>query len=124
MAVYKSDAFQNQLKARVKSGNGWLWDGNKIGWYVIHLSLTNSGILLIMKRSNVDFGEISFKVDLDAGKNRPPRRDGTDGVTHVIIKRTTTIRMAVLKGYLGENMNFDASVLCAISKSHIRKFKS
>lgn len=53
-------------------------------------------------------------VDLDAEKGRPPRT--TPDQCYVMIRPTKRIRMAVLQGYLSGQMQFDDTLLEAISK--------
>lgn len=63
--------------------------------------------------------EKKIKVDLDALKKRQPRVIGgvpRPDVTTVTIKCTTEVPMAVIGAYLHGKMEFDNSVLMAISK--------
>jgi hypothetical protein len=58
--------------------------------------------------------EQRIMVNLDEEKGRPPRAQ-PDNV-YVVIRKSKTIRMAVLSAYLTRQMPFDNSVLEAISK--------
>lgn len=60
-------------------------------------------------------GEVRIPVDLDLENGRSG--GNPDRMIHCIIKQTTVIRMAALHAYLNKQIEFDNSVLCAISKS-------
>lgn len=58
-------------------------------------------------------GEVRIPVDLDLENGRDPN---PGRVVYCVIKQTTVIRMAALHAYLNKQIDFDNSVLCAISK--------
>jgi hypothetical protein len=65
-------------------------------------------------------GELRIIIDLDAERGIAPkvRRDGTvrENKHRVQIKQTKEINMAVIKAYLERTIQFDNSVLEAVSK--------
>lgn len=61
-------------------------------------------------------GEIRIMVDLDEENNRPMDRRSDDRKIYCNIKQSAVIRMAALHAYLNKQMDFDNTVLCAISK--------
>jgi len=110
MVVWKSKAVQNELR---RAHNGpWLWDGNKIAWYVFISTFQTS--MLTARRSSCDIPELRIHVNLDAEKGRPPRQ--TPDMCYCIIKQTKKIRMEAINAYLKKQMAFDNSVLEGISK--------
>ncbi|CZR64330.1 related to argonaute like post-transcriptional gene silencing protein QDE-2 [Phialocephala subalpina] len=93
-AVWKSKTVQDRLNSfRVP----WLWNGDKIAW------------------TSAKIPEQHIPVDFDLEKGRPPRDPNNRDVVFCRIKPTTTIRMAVIKGYLDRQMPFDDSTLAAIN---------
>ncbi|KAG4436130.1 hypothetical protein IFR05_008373, partial [Cadophora sp. M221] len=99
MAVWKSKAVQERLRSVFPPGSKWLWDGNKLAW------------------SKYSVGEQRITVNFDVEKGREPRPDKPADLVYVIIKPTTKIRMAVISAYLNKSIQFDKSVLEAISPS-------
>ena len=67
-------------------------------------------------RSKYRIGEQRIKVNFDVEKGRAPRPDRPADECYVIIRPTTSIRMAVIGAYLNKSIHFDKSVLEAISK--------
>ncbi|KAH7370050.1 Piwi domain-containing protein [Rhexocercosporidium sp. MPI-PUGE-AT-0058] len=97
MAVWKSKAVQERLRSVFPPGAKWLWDGNKLAW------------------SRYRVGEQRITVNFDVEKGRAPRPDKPADVCYVIIRPTTQIRMAVISAYLNKSIQFDKSVLEAIT---------
>ncbi|PVH73736.1 Piwi-domain-containing protein [Cadophora sp. DSE1049] len=97
MAVWKSRAVQDRLRQVFPPGALILWDGNKLAW------------------SKYRIGEQRIKVNFDVEKGRAPRPDKPADEVYVIIRPTTQIRMAVIGAYLNKSIQFDKSVLEAIT---------
>ncbi|KAH7395607.1 eukaryotic translation initiation factor-like protein 2C 2 [Cadophora sp. MPI-SDFR-AT-0126] len=97
MAVWKSRAVQERLRQAFPPGALILWDGNKLAW------------------SKYRIGEQRIKVNFDVEKGRAPRPDKPADEVYVIIRPTTQIRMAVIGAYLNKSIQFDKSVLEAIT---------
>lgn len=118
-AVWNSTTIQNALKV---VDSHWLWDGNRIAWYV-NSSAHASSILLILFRctAKAPRDELRVVVDMDRERGRAPRVDKETGQVienkvRVVIKVIKPIRMAVVKAYLDKVTGFDTTVLEAISK--------
>ncbi|PHH65610.1 hypothetical protein CDD81_2045 [Ophiocordyceps australis] len=77
----------------------WIFDGRKLAWAPALL----------------DRGEIRFAVDLDEGK-RPPNAPAREGNKFLImIRKTTTIDVSVLRGYLDNKVSFSTAVQEALN---------
>lgn len=73
-------------------------------------------ILTFLRCANpIARGEVRISVDLDVENGRPSGKG--DRIILCKIKQTTVIRMASLHAYLNKQIEFDNSVLCAISDS-------
>ncbi|CZS95190.1 related to argonaute like post-transcriptional gene silencing protein QDE-2 [Rhynchosporium agropyri] len=97
MAVWKSKAVQEKLRASFPPGAQYLWDGNKLAW------------------SRYKIGELRITVDFDHEKGRTPRPDREADKVFCIIRPTSTIRMAAIKAYLSQTIQFDKAILDAIT---------
>lgn len=89
----------------------WLWDGNKLAWYVKNPSLeteTDSA------RTSYNVPEQRCAVNLDEEQGRQPGPKGPD-IVLCIIRPTKSLRMASLEGYLNKKIAFDNSVLECIN---------
>ncbi|KAL6820698.1 Piwi domain-containing protein [Trichoderma camerunense] len=75
----------------------WIIDGSRLAW----------------SPSLVDRGEIRVTVDLDEGK--PPARSGRSNKFYLILRKTTEIQMAALRGYLERRIQFNNSVQEALN---------
>lgn len=76
-------------------------------------------LILTLLRSKHKIGEQRITVDFDAEKGRQPRPDREADKCYVVIRPTTSIRMAVISAYLAQQIQFDKSVLEAISEFFI-----
>ncbi|KAL2072104.1 hypothetical protein VTL71DRAFT_11447 [Oculimacula yallundae] len=97
MAVWKSKAVQERLRAAFPPGAQYLWDGNKLAW------------------SRFKIGELRIAVNFDIEKGRQPREGREPDVAYCVIRPTATIRMSVISAYLSQQIQFDSSVLGAIT---------
>ncbi|MCJ1470295.1 hypothetical protein MMC07_008940 [Pseudocyphellaria aurata] len=85
-------------KVKQELGNGFIFDGNKIGW------------------SMTDFkNEISLVVDLDQERAFTPRPGRQPNEHRVSIRKTNAVNLAALQGYLDGRMQFNNTVLEAIT---------
>ncbi|KAI1333450.1 Piwi domain-containing protein [Xylariaceae sp. FL0016] len=81
-------------EVRKAAGGFWLFDGNKLAWSSV----------------KIPRGEARVIIDLDA--NKPPSKlSGKKGVFNLVIRQTTTIRLAYLKTYLEGKIGWDVHVL-------------
>ena len=64
--------------------------------------------------------EIRLMVDLDQERGIPPREGRAPNVHRVTIRKAKVVNLGVLDAYLGGKMDFDNSVLEAISKLIVR----
>jgi eukaryotic translation initiation factor 2C len=68
LAVWKSNAVQNRIR-NLTQNMPWLWDGNKIAWYILWLKSRNvTG--LICNRTSYQVSELRIMVDLDLEKSQ------------------------------------------------------
>jgi eukaryotic translation initiation factor 2C len=119
MAAWKSRTLQEKLSF----GKMWLFDGNKIAWYLEPLI----ELRLILTWCRCDSmppgrGEMRLTIDMDAERGRAPRVDGRTGQVRqntitVRMKQVGEINMAVIEAYLTKKIPFDNAVLEAISGS-------
>ncbi|KAK2609741.1 hypothetical protein N8I77_003228 [Diaporthe amygdali] len=108
--LWRTKTAQQKLKCDDKYGPlqfRWLHDGRALAW----------------SRNNVS--EMRIMIDMDEERNRMPR-PGQSNKFYLIIRRSTTIRLAALKAYLEGSMEWDQSVLaCANFFDHlVRQFPS
>lgn len=68
--------------------------------------------------------EIRLQVDLDRERDIPPREGRAANVHRVTIRKAKVVNLSVLEAYLGGQMDFDNSVLEAISKFPVRSWVS
>ncbi|KAI9798585.1 MAG: hypothetical protein M1833_004722 [Piccolia ochrophora] len=76
----------------------WIFDGNRIAWAM----------------QDHEDRVLQLTVDLDAEAGRPPRAAG-DNKHRFVMKKTSSINLAVIDAYLQGKMSFDNSVLQAIN---------
>jgi eukaryotic translation initiation factor 2C len=67
-------------------------------------------------RSSTQFTEQRILVDFDAEKGRQPHPQKGPDTCYCIIRPSKIVRMAVIQGYLQQQMPFDNSILEAISE--------
>ena len=67
-------------------------------------------------RSSTQFTEQRILVDFDSEKGRQPHPQKGPDTCYCIIRPSKIIRMAVIQGYLQQQMPFDNSILEAISE--------
>lgn len=60
--------------------------------------------------------EIRLQIDLDQERGIPPREGKAPNVHRVTIRKAKILNLSVLEAYLAGRMDFDNSVLEAISK--------
>lgn len=60
--------------------------------------------------------EVRLHIDLDKERGIPPREGRAPNVHRVSIRKAKIVNLSVLEAYLGGRMDFDNSVLEAISK--------
>jgi eukaryotic translation initiation factor 2C len=60
--------------------------------------------------------ELRLQIDLDRERGIPPREGRAPNVHRVTIRKAKVVNLNVLSAYLGGQMDFDNSVLEAISK--------
>ena len=64
--------------------------------------------------------EIRLQIDLDRERGIPPREGKPANVHRVTIRKAKILNLSVLDAYLGGHMDFDNSVLEAISKFSVQ----
>lgn len=64
--------------------------------------------------------EIRLQIDLDRERGIPPREGRAANVHRVTIRKAKIVNLNVLEAYLAGKMDFDNSVLEAISKLSVR----
>lgn len=67
--------------------------------------------------------EIRLQIDLDRERGLPAREGRAPNVHRVTIRKAKVVNLSVLEAYLAGQMDFDNSVLEAISKLPVRLFR-
>ncbi|KAL3426357.1 eukaryotic translation initiation factor 2c [Phlyctema vagabunda] len=96
MKIWKSKTLQARLQ---KISPFWLWNGDQIAWC----------------DAPMPRGEERMMVDLDAEQGRTPREGKDPNVYKVIISQTKSVRLAIIEAFLSRKIQFDNSVLEAIT---------
>lgn len=66
-------------------------------------------------RSDKLIPELRILINFDQEKGRTPRDPNSPDTCYCTIKKSKTIRLAVIQGYLNKQMPFDSTILEAIS---------
>ena len=66
--------------------------------------------------------ELRLQIDLDKERGIPPREGKAPNVHRVTIRKAKIVNLNVLEAYLAGKMDFDNSVLEAISKLLVRSW--
>lgn len=63
-----------------------------------------------------DFKDIKLLIDLDKERGIPPRENRTPNQHRITIRKTNSVNLAAVTGYLDGSTSFNNTVLEAISK--------
>ena len=101
-------------------GPAFIFDGNKIGWYVIVLLHVIYDLFeLTYDRSTAKFpNPLRITVDLDKENGRPPKMkkgQAQPDIHRVEIKHADRVRLASLHAYLNEQGQFDEEIIKGIN---------